>query len=61
MARNIDGNRKTYTFGAATLRHDSGIDADQPTARRDQRAIRIAWVDGGNRPDEILKRIDAEA
>src|SRR5262249_4740675 len=42
---------------------DGGVDSDQLTAQVDERAARIAGVDGGIRLDEVLVavRIDARA
>src|SRR3954462_2711496 len=50
----VDRNRKADPNIAAALRENGRVDPDQPAIQRDQRAARVARVDGSVRLDEVL-------
>ena len=53
--------READAFGSAALRQDHGVDADQPAGGVDQRAARIAGVDGGVGLNEVVDRLGSPA
>src|SRR6185437_10350245 len=59
LPRRRNGNGKTDAHRAARIRIDGGVDPYQLTVRIDQRAARIARVDGRVGLDEILERMGA--
>ena len=56
----LDGIAKPMPMRAAALGEDRGVDADQPPVHVDQRAARIAGIDGGVGLDEELVVGDAD-
>ena len=56
----VGGNGEADALRAARAREDRGVDADEPPAEIDQRAARIAGIDGGVGLDEELVVGDAD-
>ena len=62
VASQIGRDREADALVAAGFTgQDGGVDAHQVAARVDERAARVAAVDGGVGLDEVFKALDAEA
>src|SRR6516225_9627952 len=61
LARHVDRHGKTDPDIPAGWGHDRGVDADYSALEVDQRAARIARIDGRVGLDEILIALDARA